>query len=68
MPEIQIGGRWVAYDPDLAVYYHRGDGAVAGVEDLGQDPSLVTSPISRVSTWDWPFSSTVAAILREHQR
>ena len=61
-PRSQIGGRWVAYDPDLAVYYHRGDGAVAGVEDLGQDPSLVTSPISRVSAWDWPFSSTVAAI------
>jgi len=43
VPEVQIGGDWQMYDPDLAVYYHRRDGGIAGVGDLA-DEGLVTAP------------------------
>lgn len=44
LPEIRIDGAWQAYDPDVAVYYHRRDGAIASVTDLALDTTLITAP------------------------
>ena len=46
VPEIRIGGSWQMYDPDVAIYYYRRDGAIASVTDLGADPTLITAPTS----------------------
>lgn len=45
VPEVREGGRWALYDPDLAVRYLRRDGAVASVDDLAADVTLVTDPV-----------------------
>ena len=53
VPEILVGGRWEMFDPDLGVYYYTRDGQVAGVQELGADTSLITSPANPV----WGTSS-----------
>ncbi len=45
VPEIEVGGRWQVFDPDLAVFYRLQDGRVAGIVDLQADASLVTEPL-----------------------
>ncbi|MFT3913791.1 MAG: Ig-like domain-containing protein [Anaeromyxobacteraceae bacterium] len=62
VPEVHVSGRWEMYDPDLAVYYRTRDGAVAGVEDLEADPSLVTTPTAPLRQDPWVYGETVAAI------
>lgn len=65
VPEIYVDGAWRMYDPDLAVYYRRRDGAIAGVEDLVADPLLIRSPVNPLFNPggnDWAYSDTVAAI------
>jgi len=44
VPEVLIGTNWMMLDPDLAVYYKKADGSIAGVADLAADPSLITAP------------------------
>ena len=63
--EVFINGRWQIYDPDLAVYYLMPDGAVAGLDDLTTNPSLISSPsapIFRGSSYDFPYSQIVTTI------
>jgi hypothetical protein len=62
VPEVQVGGRWAMYDPDLAVYYRDRDGQVASVSELMLDPSLITAPVAPVSGWSIPYSEAVADI------
>ena len=65
VPEISVDGAWRMYDPDLAVYYHRRDGEIAGVEDLVADPLLIRSPVDPLfnpGLNDWAYSATVADI------
>jgi len=65
VPEVFSGGRWQIYDPDLAVYYERDDGLVAGMEDLRADPSLVTAPRARLfpqELTNWPYTPDMAAM------
>lgn len=53
------------YDPDLAVFYFRRDGAVAGVLELEGDPTLVSSPTSPVLDpleHPWPYGDVVTGI------
>jgi hypothetical protein len=44
VPEVQIAGSWVVYDPDLAVYYTDQNAKLLGVMDLAADTSPLTSP------------------------
>lgn len=65
VPEVYAEGAWQMYDPDLAVYYHRRDGAVASVEDLVGDPFLIRNPVDPIfhpGGNDWAYSETVAEI------
>lgn len=56
-------GRWVAYDTDLKIYYHLRDGRKAGVQDLADDPSLITNPYRPlVARTQGVYSTTVAQI------
>lgn len=65
VPEVLVNGVWHMYDPDLAVYYVDASGAVASVDELVANPTLITQPLSpifpeRVGTL--MYSSTVASI------
>ena len=61
VPEVKVDGRWMLFDPDLAVYYLRRDRKIANVQDISLDPSLVTQPEVRLAHLDnWPYSETVA--------
>lgn len=65
VPEIRIDGKWQIYDPDLAVYYFKQDGKVAGLEDLVADPSLLSSPVSPIfagTDYDFPYGPAVTDI------
>ncbi len=62
VPEVQVGGRWSMYDPDLAVYYLERDGSVADVATLAADSSLIVSPFERVSSWYFPYTSDISDI------
>jgi hypothetical protein len=63
VPEILAGGRWEMYDPDLGVYYLNRSGQVAGVQELADDPSLISSPVYMgMPMWPHPYSSVVADI------
>jgi hypothetical protein len=46
--EAKEDGRWVSYDPDLKIHYRLRDGRKAGVQDLADDPSLITDPVDPV--------------------
>jgi Bacterial Ig domain/Transglutaminase-like superfamily len=63
-PEIRVDGRWQLYDPDLGIFYRNRSGAVAGVEELSADPTLVTDPYQPIFTnpEEWPYSDVVADI------
>jgi hypothetical protein len=65
VPEIRVAGAWQMYDPDLSVYYYKADGAVAGVDELIADPSLISSPINPIfspGVNDVVYSQTIADI------
>lgn len=65
VPEIEIDGRWVMYDPDLSVFYRDANGQVAGVEQLAADPGLITAPNEPIysgSSYSFPYSEVVADI------
>ncbi|HSC79035.1 MAG TPA: hypothetical protein VLC08_01660 [Chitinolyticbacter sp.] len=44
IPEVKINGRWEMYDPDYGVFYYTRSRAVAGVEELQDDTSLIWAP------------------------
>lgn len=44
IPEVKINGRWEMYDPDYGVFYYTRARAVAGVEELQDDTSLIWAP------------------------
>ena len=46
VPEVLINDHWEMYDPDMEVYYWNEKGQVAGVEELGDNPQLITNPIN----------------------
>jgi hypothetical protein len=46
VPEVLIKDHWEMYDPDMEVYYWNEKGQVAGVEELGDNPQLITNPIN----------------------
>jgi len=46
IPEVFIKDRWEMYDPDMEVYYWNEKGQVAGLEELGDHPDLITNPIN----------------------
>lgn len=65
VPEVLVDGVWHMYDPDLAVYYYDSSGAVASVDALVAEPSLITQPLNpifpdRVGTL--MYSQTIADI------
>jgi hypothetical protein len=60
IPEVFINNRWELYDPDLEVYYYNRSDEIAGVEELANDPTLITDPINPVNANSWPYSSAVA--------
>lgn len=67
VPEIMVDGQWQMYDPDLAVYYLDRTGNVAGVEQLAEDPSLITAPSDPVlaqyaATQSGPYRQIIADI------
>lgn len=65
VPEVQVDAAWQMYDADLAVYYHRSDGAVASVDDLQSNPLLITNPVDPIFSMDaypTPYQSSVADI------
>lgn len=46
--EVLNNDRWEMYDPFLFVYYLTREGNVACIEDLKNDPSLITNPVERL--------------------
>jgi hypothetical protein len=63
VPEVKVDGRWELYDPDYAVYYFNRQGQVSGVEELAQDPTLMTNPTDPVlPTWDDAYSPFLASL------
>lgn len=65
VPELKVGDDWHMYDPDIAVYYYKPDGTVAGVADLAADPSLITAPINPIfapGANDAAYTTGLAAI------
>jgi hypothetical protein len=66
VPEILLDGEWQMFDPDVAVYYKKRDGSIAGVHDLEDDPSLVSNPFEPIfgdfSAFNYvnPYSSYIA--------
>ena len=61
VPEVQVNGRWELYDPDFAVYYFMRDGSVAGVDDIGQDGTLLTNPTTPILRLDSTAYSEILA-------
>ena len=64
VPEVFVSGRWEVYDSDLQVYYYNHNGQIAGVEELEQDPGLISNPINPISTYGdgFAYSSLVASL------
>ena len=60
--EVLVDGRWEMWDPDLEVYYLNAAGQVAGVEELAAQPSLITNPISPLSSPALPYRQVIADI------
>jgi hypothetical protein len=46
VPEVMIKDRWEMYDPDMEVYYWNKKTQVAGVEELSENPKLITNPVN----------------------
>lgn len=45
VPEVFREGRWEMYDADMQLYYYTSALQIAGVEELADDPELITSPV-----------------------
>jgi hypothetical protein len=52
VPEFLIGGRWEVWDPDMRAYYRNRSGAIASMDELSADPSLITDPVERLPAAD----------------
>lgn len=52
VPEVFADGVWHMLDPDLRVYYVGSTGGIASVNELEEDPSLITSPIQMLDGAD----------------
>jgi hypothetical protein len=61
VPEVMVGQRWKMLDPDLGAYYMTKGGAIAGVEELQAEPSLITDPEGDPFAKDGLAYSTVIA-------
>jgi hypothetical protein len=46
--EVLVDNRWEMYDSMQEVYYQTKDGKIAGVQDIINDPDIVTNPIDPV--------------------
>lgn len=46
--EVLNNDRWEMYDPFLFVYYINKEGKIASIEDLKQDPLLITNPVHKL--------------------
>jgi|GEM_PF-158204 len=46
--EVFVNNKWEMYDPDFGVYYINDQDQVASVEELVQNPQLITNPIKPV--------------------
>ncbi|MCC7464244.1 MAG: pilus assembly protein N-terminal domain-containing protein [Gammaproteobacteria bacterium] len=44
VPEVYEDGAWRLYDPDVAVYYYTRTHTIAGVQELAEDPTLISNP------------------------
>jgi len=62
VPEVYSDGGWRVYDPDLGVYYETTEGAVAGVEQLAADSSLITAA---ATTTELKSATAIAAHSQE---
>jgi len=61
--EIQIGGNWQIYDPDLSVYYYNRDNTLASVSQLVSSPDLVDAPTSPIlDLEEYAYSPNVAGV------
>lgn len=60
--EVRVGDRWQMYDPDLRVSFFSRDGLVAGVEELGSNPDLITAPTNPTSSNPYVYSVRMAQI------
>jgi hypothetical protein len=50
VPEVFYGNAWHMLDPDHKVYYLKADQTVASVEDILNDPSLVSNTVNSAGT------------------
>mgnify|MGYP001015480296 CR=1 FL=1 len=60
--EVLVNGRWEMYDPTFQVYYYNRQNKVAGVEELADDPALITEPIQPILDLNAPAYSQVVEI------
>jgi hypothetical protein len=63
VPEVYDGSAWHMLDPDQRVYYMDAKGAIASLEEIEDDPSLITSPLRVVEgATEWAYSQQLADI------
>lgn len=62
VPEVFSGNKWQMYDPSLQVFYAAKNDSICSVEELIENPALITSPVKPVSVKNNSTGIFVAAI------
>lgn len=63
VPEVKVDGVWHMLDPDYGIYYLDNAGAVASVDTLSQNPSLISQPVNPIWEPDFDgYATWLAAI------
>jgi hypothetical protein len=64
VPEVFEDDKWELYDPDLGIYYFTRGHAIASVQELASDPTLITDPTDPIygSSDAVAYSSAIADI------
>ncbi len=63
VPEVFYGNAWHMLDPDHKVYYLKADGTIASVEDILNDPTLVSNTVNSAGTDPAGWSGEEMAVL-----
>ena len=54
VPEIQVNSQWMMFDANYGVYYRDSAGQIASVDELEDNPNLITQPVDPIyplSNW-----------------